>query len=170
MMSSFAQTSVTGPTDPSSPSSETQTIIAINTTADIVVARQHGRRLSLESGCSGADATLVATLISELARNIVQYAKSGEIVLEKIQSARMHGIRIVCRDAGPGISELQRALVGGYSTSGGLGIGLSGSRKLADEFHLDTGSSGTTVTLTKWLRETAPAQNLMISPPHSGTP
>jgi anti-sigma regulatory factor (Ser/Thr protein kinase) len=101
-MSSFTQTSVTEPTHPSSPATETQTLIAINTTADIVVARQHGRRLSLESGCSGSDATLVATLISELARNIVQYAKTGEITLEKIHTARMHGIRICAGTPGPG--------------------------------------------------------------------
>lgn len=166
-MISFAQTSV--PVPSSSPTAA-QTIITINSPADIVVARQHGRRLSLESGCGSADATLVATIISELARNIVRYAKRGEIVLEKVRGGRMNGIRIVCRDAGPGIVEVQRALVGGYSTSGGLGMGLSGVRKLVDEFHLDTGSSGTTVTLTKWLCETTPIQSLMTSPSASGMP
>lgn len=133
------------------PTQAAQVTIAINAAADIVIARQHGRRLTLESGCSSAEATLVATIISELARNIVQYAKTGEISLEKARKAHVHGIRIVCRDSGPGIADAQRALGGGYSTSGGLGMGLSGVRRLVDEFDLDTGSDGTTVTVTKWL-------------------
>jgi serine/threonine-protein kinase RsbT len=134
-----------------SPATEAQIIIAINHAADIVIARQHGRRLSLESGCNSMDATLVATIISELARNVVLYAKSGEILLEKTKAAKMNGIRIVCSDGGSGIVDLHRALVGGYSTSGGLGMGLSGVRRLVDEFDLNTGSGGTTVTVTKWL-------------------
>jgi serine/threonine-protein kinase RsbT len=130
---------------------EARIAIAINSAADIVIARQHGRRLSLEAGSGSTEATLVATIISELARNVVLYAKSGEIFLEKTKAAKMNGIRIVCRDGGPGIADLHRALVGGYSTSGGLGMGLSGVRRLADEFDLNTGSGGTTVTVTKWL-------------------
>ena len=133
------------------PATRAQIIVAVNTAADIVIARQHGRRLSLEAGCTSTHATLVATIISELARNIVLYAKSGEVILEKTMKERMNGIKIVCRDAGPGIVDVHRALVGGYSTSGGLGMGLSGVRRLADEFDLDTGTGGTTVTLTKWL-------------------
>jgi serine/threonine-protein kinase RsbT len=135
---------------PPLPTQAVQITIAINAAADIVIARQHGRQLSLESGCSSAEATLVATIISELARNIVQYAKAGEISLEKTRAARK-GIRIVCRDRGPGITDAHRALGGGYSTSGGLGMGLSGVRRLVDEFDLDTGGDGTTVTVTKWL-------------------
>jgi len=133
------------------PAKAAQITIAINAAADIVIARQHGRELSLESGCSSAEATLVATIISELARNIVQYAKPGEISLEKTRKARLNGIKIVCRDSGPGIVDAHRALGGGYSTSGGLGMGLSGVRRLVDEFDIDTGSDGTTVTVTKWL-------------------
>lgn len=139
------------PRPPLSPAEQTRITIAINAAADIVIARQHGRRLSLESGCSSADATLVATIISELARNVVLYAKGGHVMLEKVRAARSNGIRIVCRDAGSGIAEVQRALVGGYSTSGGLGMGLSGVRRLVDEFNVDTGDDGTIVTVTKWL-------------------
>ncbi len=130
---------------------EAQITIAINASADIVIARQHGRRLSLEAGCGKVDATLVATIISELARNVVLYARSGHITLEKTRAARVNGIRIVSRDAGPGIADIHRALAGGYSTSGGLGMGLSGVRRLVDEFNLDTGNDGTIVTVTKWL-------------------
>lgn len=133
------------------PASEAQITLAINTVADIIVARQHGRRLSLETGGGSSDATLVATIISELARNIVRYAKSGEIMLEQARAARKYGIRIVCRDTGPGIVHMDRTPMGGCSTSGGLGMGLSRVRRVADEFNLDTGSTGTTVTVTKWL-------------------
>lgn len=154
----------------SSPATEAQTTITVNSAADIVVARQHGRRLSLECGSGSADATLVATIISELARNIVRYAKTGEVLLEKVRAGHKRGIKIVCRDAGPGINEAQRALVGGYSTSGGLGMGLSGVRRLVDEFYLDTGTNGTTVKLTKWLYDAVPAQSLMTSPLPAGMP
>lgn len=150
-MISLTQSRIPVPTHILSPSIEAKITIAIQTAADIVIARQHGRRLSLESGCGSMDATLVATIISELARNVVQYAKVGEVVLEKTRAARLNGIRIVCRDSGPGIADVHRALVGGYSTSGGLGMGLSGVRRLADEFNLDTGRDGTIVTVTKWL-------------------
>lgn len=145
------QSPVPAPPPMMTPATEAQIIVAINTAADIVIARQHGRRLSLESGCSSAEATLVATIISELARNVVLYAKSGHITLEKTRAARSKGIRIMCRDSGTGIADIHRALVGGYSTSGGLGMGLSGVRRLVDEFNVDTGDDGTTVTVTKWL-------------------
>ena len=145
------QSSIPVPAPSPTPAQAAQITIAINASADIVIARQHGRQLSLESGCSSAEATLVATIISELARNIVQYAKPGAISLEKTRKAHSKGIKIVCRDSGPGIADVHRALGGGYSTSGGLGMGLSGVRRLVDEFDLDTGRSGTTVTVTKWL-------------------
>ena len=170
MMIEFTQTPVPMRPHRLPPAAEAQVVIAVNTVADIVAARQQGRRLSLASGCGSAEATVVATISSELARNVVQYAKSGEIVLEKLRVARKHGIRILCRDAGPGIMHVQRALMGGYSTSGGLGMGLSGVRRLVDEFHLDSGSTGTTVTLTKWLCEPAPLQSLMTSPSPRGIP
>jgi len=120
---------------------------------DIVTARQQGRELAVKLGFSETEATLIATIISELARNIVLYAKTGEIVLENSYNGRSNGIIIVSRDAGPGIPDVQRALVGGYSTSGGLGLGLAGVRRMVDEFTIvsDTGK-GTTVTAKKWLR------------------
>ncbi|HEY3860150.1 MAG TPA: ATP-binding protein [Gammaproteobacteria bacterium] len=122
--------------------------------SDIVTARQHGRELALQSGFSETESTLIATIISELARNIVLYAQSGEIVLEKSSVGDHHhrGVIIISRDNGPGIPDVQRALVGGYSTSGGLGLGLCGVRRMVDEFYIDTGTDkGTTVTAKKWL-------------------
>jgi serine/threonine-protein kinase RsbT len=131
-----------------------RTAIPIRTVADIVTARQHGRELALRSGFSETESTLIATIISELARNIVLYAQSGEIVLEKAVNNDHHrGVVIISRDKGPGIPDVQRALVGGYSTSGGLGLGLCGVRRMVDEFYIDTGAEkGTTVTAKKWLQ------------------
>ena len=127
--------------------------IPIKTVADIVIARQRGRELALRSGFSETEATLIATIISELARNIVLYAQTGEIALEKLNSESRRGLSIISRDRGPGIPDVQRALVGGYSTSGGLGLGLCGVRRMVDEFNIDTGAGkGTTVTAKKWLQ------------------
>lgn len=128
--------------------------IPIRTVADIVTARQIGRELSLQCGFSETESTLIATIISELARNIVLYAQSGEIILEKAGPVdHHHGVIIISRDHGPGIPDVQRALVGGYSTSGGLGLGLCGVRRMVDEFYIDTGTDkGTTVTAKKWLQ------------------
>lgn len=132
---------------------EKNVTIVIQAVKDIVTARQHGREMALQSGFSETDSTLIATIISELARNIVLYAQSGEIILSKISSQHRHGIAIISQDRGPGIPDVQRALMGGYSTSGGLGLGLCGVRRMVDEFHIDTGSkNGTTVAVKKWLQ------------------
>ena len=131
-----------------------RTSIPIKTVADIVTARQHGRELAQRSGFSETESTLIATIISELARNIVLYAQTGEIILEKASNSdHRRGIVIVSHDRGPGIPDVQRALVGGYSTSGGLGLGLCGVRRMVDEFYIETGAEkGTTVTAKKWLQ------------------
>lgn len=127
--------------------------IPIRTVADIVIARQQGRYLAVQLGFSETESTLIATIISELARNIVLYAQTGKIILQKMNRDRQHGIAIISADKGPGIPDVQRALVGGYSTSGGLGLGLCGVRRMVDEFYIDTGvEKGTTVTAKKWLR------------------
>src|ERR1041384_8845863 len=130
------------PVNPPQSGSETEgklddkAVIPIRTVMDIVTARQHGRELALQSGFSETESTLIATIISELARNIVLYAQTGEIVLGKAHgSESQHGVIIISRDHGPGIPDVQRALVGGYSTSGGLGLGLCGVRRMVDEFY-----------------------------------
>lgn len=127
--------------------------IPIGTVTDIVVARQFGREIARAIGFSETEATLTATIISELARNIVLYAQSGEIVISELDGSAHKGISIVSRDRGPGIADVQRALLGGYSTSGGLGLGLCGVRRMVDEFNLDSAPNrGTTVSVKKWLR------------------
>lgn len=125
--------------------------IAITSDQDIVLARQKGRALAAEIGLSAFDATLIATAISELARNIVAYARKGEIVLQVIRSSSRQGIMITASDAGPGIPDISQAMRDGFSTSGSFGLGLPGVRRLVDEFTIVSElGRGTTVTVKKW--------------------
>jgi len=94
----------------------TETLVLINTDADIISARQQGRALAAQLDFSGGDLTLIATAISEIARNIVAYAKRGEIVLSLVQQGGRRGIAVVARDQGPGIPDVARAMQDGYST------------------------------------------------------
>lgn len=139
--------------DINGPTLKDEVKMLIENVGDIVAARQRGRDLALRSGFTQTESTLIATAISELARNIVLYAKSGEMTLGLANHEDRSGIMIIARDNGPGIADLQRALVGGYSTSGGLGLGLPGVRRMMDEFDVHTKpGEGTAVTATKWLR------------------
>ncbi|HKV04297.1 MAG TPA: anti-sigma regulatory factor [Candidatus Acidoferrales bacterium] len=125
--------------------------VAINSDQDIVAARQRGRALAAELGFSSVDATLIATAISELARNIVAYARRGEITLQMIHGSNRQGILVVASDDGPGIPDIRQAMRDGFSTSGSLGIGLPGVRRLMDEFLITSRPGrGTTVAVKKW--------------------
>ena len=127
--------------------------VAINSAADIVTARQKGRTLATEMGFDGSDLTLIATAISEVARNIVTHAKSGEIILVPMINGSKHGITIIARDEGPGIRDINRAMQYGYSTGKGLGVGLPGAKWLMDEFEIESKiGNGTKVTMKKWLK------------------
>lgn len=127
--------------------------ITIDSGADIVTARQEGRRLAAEAGFSGTDLTIIATAISELARNIVEYAHDGEIILALVGDEDRKGFRVVARDGGPGIANIELAMQDGYSTGRGLGLGLPGTRRLMDEFRISSKVGvATTVTAIKWLR------------------
>jgi serine/threonine-protein kinase RsbT len=119
--------------------------VPIRSATDLVDARQKGRALASELGFSIAQATLIAAVISELARNIVEYAGHGEISLRPDGDS---GMIVAARDEGPGIADLQAALKSGFSTSGGLGLGLPGVRRIADSFEIVSGPTGTVVTLT----------------------
>ena len=128
-----------------------ETRVRVESELDIVTARMRGRALSIQLGFRPAHATLIATAISELARNILQYAKSGEIVLRTVERGERKGLGVVARDAGPGIADVARAMEDGYSTAGRLGLGLPGVRRLMDEFHIESRvGEGTTVTVKKW--------------------
>ena len=136
---------------PSRPPAPGRTWLRIDSDQDIVTARQRGRALAEQAGFSNSGLTLIATAISELTRNILSYAERGEISLAIVEQNGRKGISVVARDEGPGIPDVSRALEIGYSTSGSLGLGLPGVRRLMDEFEIDTAAGrGTTVTARKW--------------------
>ncbi len=127
--------------------------VPISSGVDIMTARQEGRRLAGRAGLNGSDLTVVATAISEVARNIVSYAKEGEILLQVVHQGGRQGIYVEASDAGPGIPDIERAMQDGFSTGKGLGLGLPGSRRLMDSFEIISKvGRGTTVKMTKWLR------------------
>jgi serine/threonine-protein kinase RsbT len=127
--------------------------VRVDSDADIVVARQRGRDLAVRMGFSPGNATLIATAISELARNILLYAGVGEIGLGREDQNGHHGLVVVARDQGPGIADVRQALQEGYSTMRRLGLGLPGVKRLMDEFSIETGpGTGTTVIVKKWAR------------------
>jgi serine/threonine-protein kinase RsbT len=124
--------------------------IPIRVDADIVAARRAARELASRLAFSRTGLTLIATAVSEVARNIVRFAGAGEIVVELLEQPR-RGVHIVARDTGPGIFDVDQALTDGYSTYHGLGLGLPGARRLMDEFSVVSEMGrGTTVTMTKW--------------------
>jgi serine/threonine-protein kinase RsbT len=126
--------------------------IVIARDRNIVEARSAARDLATRLGFTGTDQVLIATAVSEIARNIVEYAGTGEVVLSVVQDRNRMGVQVVARDQGPGIANLSLAMQDGYSGSGSLGLGLPGSRRLMDEFVVEsTLGEGTTVTMRKWL-------------------
>lgn len=127
--------------------------VAIRTDADVVTARQEARTMGAELGLSSTDLTLLATAISEVARNITTYAGEGEVALRVVERGGRRGVEVVASDEGPGIADLELALQDGYTTGKGLGLGLPGARRLVDEFELRTAlGSGTSIRLVKWTR------------------
>jgi serine/threonine-protein kinase RsbT len=127
--------------------------IAIESDADVVTARQRARELAADLELSSTDQTLLATAISEVARNITTYAQRGEVLVSIVHDHDRRGIQVIARDQGPGIEDLDRALQDGFTTGGGLGLGLPGARRLVDDFSIDSSPGrGTTVTLVKWSR------------------
>ena len=122
-------------------------------TADVVTARQEARTLGAALGFGSTDLTLLATAISEIARNITTYAGEGEVRLRVVERKGRQGVEVVASDEGPGITDVERALQDGYTTGNGLGLGLPGTRRLVDDFQLDTEPGvGTTIRLVKWSR------------------
>jgi serine/threonine-protein kinase RsbT len=125
--------------------------VPVHADIDIVTARQKGRELARELGFTSTDLALIATAISELARNIILYANGGEILLGVSENGSKRGVKVVAHDDGPGIPDVELALEEGFSTSRSLGLGLSGVRRLMDEFDIVSEvGRGTTVTVKKW--------------------
>jgi serine/threonine-protein kinase RsbT len=126
-------------------------LILIESDADLVLARQKGRELAGQLGFSGTDATLIATAISELARNILSYAGAGEIGLSHVFENGRDAIVVVARDEGPGIVDVEAATNEGFTTGRGLGMGLPGTRRLMDEFQIQSeAGKGTRIMVKKW--------------------
>jgi serine/threonine-protein kinase RsbT len=127
--------------------------VAIRSDADVVTARQEARAMGAGLGFSSTDLTLLATAISEIARNITMYAGEGEVALRVLNDGDRRGIEVVASDEGPGIADVELAMQDGYTTGAGLGLGLPGTRRLVDEFELHTEPGrGTSVRLVKWNR------------------
>lgn len=119
---------------------------------DIISVRSLGRNIAAKLGFGIVDQCRITTAISELARNAVVHGKGGVVSIRTLREGK-EGIEIICRDEGPGIENIELAMKGGYSTVGGLGIGLSGTRRLMDEFQItSTPGKGTMVIVRKWLK------------------
>lgn len=127
--------------------------VEIFTEWDIVAARQLGRNEAKTSGFGTVDQARITTAISELARNIYLYAGKGKIEIERLSTDGTNGITIIASDEGPGIPDLRKVMEDGFSTSGGLGAGMPGVKRLMDDFKVESEvGKGTTITATKWLR------------------
>jgi serine/threonine-protein kinase RsbT len=130
-----------------------QSCVKIINEWDIVAARQLGRNVAKELGFGTVDQARITTAISELARNIYLYAGQGQICIEKLYESGKAGLKVVAVDNGPGIKDIRQVMEDGYSTSGGLGAGLPGVKRLMDEFGINsTPGDGTEITATKWVR------------------
>jgi serine/threonine-protein kinase RsbT len=125
--------------------------VSVKTDADLVIARAEGRAMAQRLGFRRPDPTLIATAISELARNLVMHVGHGEIIMRPIVEDRRYGLLVIVRDEGQGIADVDAALRLGHASRGGLGLGLPGARRLMDEFEVESQpGKGTTVTMRKW--------------------
>src|SRR5262245_47674235 len=125
--------------------------LPIRTAEDIVVVRRVVREWSIASGFSLVDQTKLVTAASELARNTLQYGGGGDVRMQRLNDDQRRGVRLAFRDQGPGIPDIERALRDGFTTGGGLGLGLGGARRLANEFEIESEpGKGTVVTIARW--------------------
>jgi serine/threonine-protein kinase RsbT len=125
--------------------------LQIKQSDDVVRVRQEVRQRAVEIGLSIVDQTKIITAASELARNTLDYGGGGEVLIETLQDGGRKGVRLTFSDNGPGIADLDLALTDGYTTGNGLGLGLSGARRLSNEFHLESApGQGTKVMIARW--------------------
>lgn len=126
-------------------------VFGVTCDTDIVVARTQARELAARLGFSSGEVAIVATAVSELARNLVAYARDGHMMLRPVQNGVRRGLIVIAEDRGPGIRDLDLAMRDGFSTTGGLGLGLPGVQRLMDEFEIESEvGKGTRVTTKKW--------------------
>lgn len=125
--------------------------MGINSSSDIVLVRQAVRKWAVELGFSLVDQTKIITAASELARNTLDYGGGGTVKLEALTHGMRRGLRLTFEDQGPGIPDLELALKDGFTTGNGLGMGLSGAKRLVNEFNIVSSvGEGTCITITKW--------------------
>jgi serine/threonine-protein kinase RsbT len=125
--------------------------LAIKDSDDVVRVRQHVRKRAVEIGMSLVDQTKIVTAASELARNTLDYGGGGRVLVEIVQNGIRRGLRLIFEDEGPGMADVQAALVDGFSTGGGLGLGLSGAKRLSNEFEIKSApGKGTQVMIARW--------------------
>lgn len=125
--------------------------VPIRVSEDVVVVRQHVRRVALEVGFSLVDQTKVVTAASEIARNTLIHGRGGWATVELVQASGRRGLRATFEDQGPGIADIERALQDGFTTAGGLGLGLGGAKRLSNEFDIESRPGhGTKITLVRW--------------------
>ena len=125
--------------------------LPIRKSEDVVIVRQHVRTMAVEAGLKLVDQTKIITAASELARNTVIYGGGGTLLLETVSSGTRKGVRLTFEDHGPGIADLELAMKDGYTTGGGLGLGLSGAKRLSNEFEIFSKvGQGTRITITRW--------------------
>lgn len=135
--------------------------LEIRSTIDIVTARQQGREIAMELGFPASEITLIAAAISEIARNILDHAKRGEVIFNVITKGSNRCLQVIAQDEGPGIPDVARAMQYGYSSRGGLGVGLPGAKWLMDDFEIDSViGKGTKITMRKWLKSNGPRKPL----------
>jgi serine/threonine-protein kinase RsbT len=126
-------------------------MLPVLTSDDIVRVRQEVRRQAIAVGLGLVDQTKIVTAASELARNLLDHAGGGSVQLEAIENSMHRGVRLIFEDSGPGIPDVEKALTDGYTTGKGLGLGLGGARRLANEFKIDTKvGEGTRITIARW--------------------
>ena len=131
--------------------------VLVATGNDVILARQQARALAERLGFSGTDVTLIATAVSEVARNIVEHAGKGRVSLAIVRTGDRDGLQVVAFDDGPGIDDVDLALRDGYSTSGAMGLGLPGARRLMDELTVESERGrGTTVRMCRWAPQQEP--------------
>jgi serine/threonine-protein kinase RsbT len=122
----------------------------LRTSEDLVRMRRLVREQAVAAGFSLVEQTKLVTAASEIGRNTLIYGGGGEVTLQAFTEAARHGLRLVFSDRGPGIADLELAQTDGFSTGGGLGLGLGGARRLCNEFSIESGPEGTRVTIGRW--------------------
>lgn len=128
-----------------------QETVPIASSSDVVMARQKVRQWALEMKFTLVDQTKLVTAASELARNALEHGKGGQMVIEQVENSVKSGLKLVFEDRGPGISDVEAALRDGYTTGGGMGLGLGGSKRLVNDFHIESEpGKGTRITVVRW--------------------